>query len=641
MTISSGFSDYGALPNQPASPLPDASTQISIEVNDVLADAFSLLENSGCPWMLLRGEEDLARPSGDVDLLISEPLLPIIDRILEEAGFCRVLAHGHGTHRFYFRYVPDVDLWIKLDVVSDIAFGKFQELPTDLAAGCLQRRVALGPLRLPEMRDKAWLQILHLVLDKGLIAPERETAARAAAAVATASGPVASFLDGKFGDLKAQSLLDLLLCGNFQEVPATAEWMASNWSGHTSFGRRITSLSNAILRRVGPHLKGRGPVVGVLAPDGAGKTTLLAELGSHTPLPSRYVYMGLWANSPYDPYIRKVPGGVLARKVFRILRGGLTARYVSLRGRIVLMDRLAEDTLLPSPKGKSRLGALTDSLALRLQPTPDIVLVLDVPGELMFSRKGEHSPQKLEEWRRAYLSLAANLPSARMVDASQTVADVRREASRFLWHTLNAKWSAESVGSAALPLHLWTLIDWRFLLPVPLPGRVGYGGSVHQDVVEAVKLLDPTASRVTSDRSKQAREFDLVLLSEPDVSLLENGIRSLQSGGWICLQIRRSNAVGFGPHTLAGWKRSLEQSGFDDVHVYWLVPTLKHPERIVPTDAEAAVRDTIAHYSSTRFGRVKAPIARMALRLGLFDMAAPAGIVIGRCRLGTGGEGSE
>lgn len=590
---------------------------------------FQSLEDAGHPWLLLRGEDDLEQPAGDVDLLVSEKLLPRLDHVLEDAGFRRVIAHGHGSHRFYFRYIASADFWIKLDIVSDISFGKFQELRTGFAADCLRRRVPRGPLWLPEPRDQAWLQILHLVLDKGQIAPARVPVARAAADVATASDPVAAFLDRNFGKGKAKGLLDLLRSGNFQDVPAAAASLSGNWTGNT-LPPRIISLTSSVLRRVGPHFKGRGPVVGVLAPDGAGKTTLLVELQSHSPLPSAYVYMGLWAGSRHDRWVRRVPGAVVARKVFRILRGGLTARYISLRGRVVLMDRLAEDTLLAGPETKSRLGGLTDALALRLQPTPDLVLVLDAPGELMFKRKGEHTPQILEEWRAAYLELAGNLVSARIVDASQPAARVRQEASRLVWHTVVGEEAMDPVEPSRLPLHLWTLLDWRFLLPVVEHGRVGYGGRIGPDTAAAMTLLDAGATRIALNGRTGAGAFDLVLLSQPDLPLLEKGVRSLSADGWICLQVHRKFTLGRGPHTLAGWKRVLERSGFDEVNIYWLVPTLEHAERLVPTASEAAVRDTIAHYSSARFGKAKAPVARLALRLGLFNIAAPAGMVIGR-----------
>ena len=599
-------------------------------INRGVAAALAALESTGLPWMVLRGENDLLRPAGDVDILVAREAVPGLDSLLEGAGFRRVHAMGHGSHRFYFRYLPDEDLWLKLDVVSDLSFGPFQELGTALAEGCLRRRVPLGPLWLPEPHDQAWLQILHLVLDKGRIDPDREESARTAGVLASAADPVAAVVDRKVGDGAAAALLDMLHSGRFQEVPSMAAAMRARWKGNKR-PPRLTTLAHQALRRVGPRLKGRGPVIGVLAPDGAGKTTLLHGLRSHSPLPSSYVYMGLWSSSPSDRWIPAIPGGVLARKMFRILRGGLSARYQSLRGRVVLLDRLAQDGMLGGGQAKSRLRRLSDGAALYVQPRPDLILVLDVPGEVMYARKGEHSPEVLEEWRNAYLELAAGLPAASVLDAGESESQVRRKASELLWQVVSGGAADGQENPDPIPLHLWMLLDWRFLLPPGKTRKLGYGGRVGKDAVAAISLLDPAARNIEPGACPApAPDLDAVLLSRPEPRLLEAAAANLRPNGWMCIHAQHSFGPRSGPLTLAGWKRAMERLGFEDVSVYWHVPRFEGPERLVPTASVSAVRDTLAHYSGARFGRAKAAVAGLALTLGLFDIAAPAGTVIGR-----------
>lgn len=609
---------------------PGLAQRIVPGVNPTLAVALNALDKTGLPWVLLRGEGDLVRPAGDVDLVVSPELLPSLDDLLEGIGFRRVIARGHGSHRFYFSYCTGEDLWIKLDIVSDISFGQFQELKTDLAYGCLSRRVPLGPLWLPEPHDQAWLQLLHLVLDKGEIAPAKIQAAREATALVSAGDHIAGFIDRQFGEGAAELLLHVLRSGRFEEVPARAVAMRTEWTG-TGPRPWLISLTHRALRRFGPRLKGRGPVVGALAPDGAGKTTLLNGFRAQCPLPSAYVYMGLWASSPQDRWLKRIRGAQLGRKVYRIFRGGLVARYHSLRGRLVLMDRLAFDAFLPGSQGTDPLSGLTDSLALHLGPRPDLVLVLDAPGEMMFARKGEHSPQILEEWRQSYLKAAKELPSACILDATQSASLVRWNATELVWNFIAPKTLEETAVADPLPLHLWMLLDWRFLLPVLEPESLGYGGRISSEALAAFRLLDSNARRVqpTQERSS-ADEFDVVLLSEPDARLLEVAVASLRPEGWICMQVRRSFSFGSGPHTLAGWKRALARSGFDDVAVYWHAPTLERPARFVPTASTTAVRDTLSRYSGARFGKIKAAVGGLALTLGLFNIAVPEGTVVGR-----------
>ena len=606
-----------------------------------LANALHLLEGTGLPWLLLRGEGDLARPSGDVDLLVAEELLPGLDRLLEGAGFRRVLAPGHGSHRFYFCYSASDGFWVKLDIVSDITFGPYQELRTPLAKRCLRHRVRRDRLWLPSSGDQAWLQLLHLFLDKGEIAPQRIEAARTAAVSASKDGAVAAFVDRRMGPAVAAQALDLVRSERFHEAPALAARMRASWTGTST---RLLAARNRGLRLLGARLRGRGMVVAVMAPDGAGKTTLLHGLRATVPLPTRYVYMGMWGAGPWDSWLRWTPGGRSAKKVFRILRGGLLARSNTLLGRLVLMDRVAYDAMLPGAGEPGALGRITDFLALRLVPDPDVLLVLDVSGQVMFGRKGEHSPEVLENWRQAYRLLAARLPGSSVINAGQSRELVQSQATEIVWRRLAqddagtaaaraavAVQTDDADAQAALSLHLWRLLDWRFLLSGLEPQSVGFGGRTGPEMESALRLLDPSAVVIGPDSPHAPdRTFDIVLLAAPDRTLFETATSVVQPGGWMCVEVRRSLLQLSGPRTLKGWKRAFIRSGYQDVSVYWNVPNLERTARIVPVASAVAIRNTLALHRDVRFGVAKAAAARLALALGLFDLAVPEGTVTGR-----------
>ncbi|WP_157361034.1 hypothetical protein [Arthrobacter sp. EPSL27] len=620
-------------------------------VHPAVARAFRALDDSGLPWVLLRGADDLARPSGDVDILVAGALLPGLDGLMAGIGLCRVRATGHGSHRFYFGYDDDGGgLWLKLDVVSDISFGPYQQWRTPLAAECLERRVRDGGWWMPAPADQAWLQLLHLALDKGEIRSQRQDAARTAAAVASAGDRLAAYLDQRSGAGAAAELLDLVRSNRFDDVPALAARLRSGWTAAARVRTPLRAVSHRAARQLSPRLPGRGLVVGVMAPDGAGKTTLLHGLRADFPLPTAYVYMGMWGAGPWDGWLHRVPGGRTAKKMFRVLKGGAAARYHRARGRVVLMDRVAYDALLPaavddaaagrpahSAAGKPRVG-LSDALAVRLGAAPDLLLVLDVPGEVMFARKGEHSAEILEKWRQAYLRLAGTLPGALVLDAGQSPEVVRRLATQAVWHRIcpdagtdDAETAdAGTEDAAALALHTWRLLDWRFLLPVQ-PRRVGYGGAVDPKTAAALRLLDPDATRVQAGRPDGPEtSFEVVLLREPDLPLFEDAAAAVQPGGWMCVQVERSLLRRQGPRTLAGWKRTFERRGFEDVNVYWHATTLDSPARLVPVASPAAVRDTLSQHEGVRFGLAKAVLARAALTLRMFAVAVPAGSVTGR-----------
>lgn len=639
-----------ANPAGPGRPGSEQPGRVHIEtgqiVEPMLANAFRALDRTGQPWLLLRGDDDLARPSGDVDVLVAGELLSTLDSVFEAAGFCRVLAPGHGSHRFYFSYSTCDDLWVKLDVVSEVAFGPHQQWRTTLAPRCLGRRVRSGLVWLPAEPDRSWLKLLHLFLDKGEVAPNRMAMARAAAQVASADDSLARFVDHHMGACAAADLLDVVRQGRFDDVPATTAMLRSSWI-HRGVPPWLLALRNKMLRQLGARLPGKGPVVGVMAPDGAGKTTLLHGLREDVPVPTRYVYMGLWGAGPWDSWLRRVPGGRSAKKVFRVIRGGLTARFFSKLGRVVLMDRVAYDALLPRAGGTETQGRITDSFAFAMVPDPDALLVLDVSGDVMFGRKGEHSAEVLEGWRQAYRQLARSLPRSVLVNAAQPRKLVQREATGIVWRLLepdgvpeaetsgpdrNAGNSAagDEADGGALTLHLWRLLDWRFLLPGLQPKSVGYGGLIGSEAESAIHLLDPRAAVVRADPGGSKRLFDVVLLAMPDRALLRSAASAVKPGGSLCVEVRRSLLGKSAPRTLNGWKREFVRSGLEDVTVYWNAPSLDATARIVPVTSAAAIRDTLSLHKDVRFGAAKAFAARLALTLGVFDLAIPGGTIVGQ-----------
>ncbi|WP_354148888.1 hypothetical protein [Arthrobacter sp. 754] len=411
---------------------------VAIPTHPSLTAVFQTLDRSG-PWLLLRGEEDLIRPSGDVDILVSKAQLPGLDSLLKAAGFARVLAPGHGSHRFYFNYSRADDLWLKLDIVSDISFGTNQQWKTSFAGRCLDARTRRGHIWLPAAADQAWLQLLHLFLDKGEIVPARAELALQAGNFASAEDDLARRIDRYVGPGSAVELLNVVRSGNFDGVPAVSARLSAAWTARSVLSTTVRRDVSRVLRTVSPVLQdkpGRGLAVGVMGPDGAGKTSLLRSLSDTLPVSGKYVYMGLWSAGPWDDLLRRIPGGRLAKKVVRILGGSFDARYQRLFGCVVLLDRVPHDARLPGSIDNSLGGRISAALALALAPEPDVLLVLDAPGEMMFARKGEHSVEVLEEWRRAYLDLAKGLRGAAVLDASQPQDSVRRTATAIVWNAV-------------------------------------------------------------------------------------------------------------------------------------------------------------------------------------------------------------
>jgi thymidylate kinase len=116
----------------------------------------------------------------------------------------------------------------------------------------------------------------------------------------------------------------------------------------------------------------------------------------------------------------------------------LVAAYHNHRGRIVVFDRhpFADYYRFDVPAGgPPRPIAVRTHNWLRAHTylKPDLVICLDVPGEVSFGRKGEASVEWLERRRREYLQLATVLPGRFVVvDADRPVDEVTREVASLI-----------------------------------------------------------------------------------------------------------------------------------------------------------------------------------------------------------------
>jgi thymidylate kinase len=213
--------------------------------------------------------------------------------------------------------------------------------------------------------------------------------------------------------------------------------------------------------------------VALVGPDGAGKTTISRRLAQTLPLPAKYFYMGgsVRASAVSLPSTRLLRGlrrlgarlperlrgwfrrGSLLRRATSPFRKGLRlanqlceewyrqlwAAYYRRRGYLVVFDRhFASDHqahALGSAGKRRRLATrLRGYLLKRFYPQPDLVICLDAPGPVLFARKGEWTPQQLEERRQAYLQMRGVVKNFVVVDASRPAEDVARTVRAEVLH---------------------------------------------------------------------------------------------------------------------------------------------------------------------------------------------------------------
>jgi len=440
------------------------------ETERLAAEVFSQLDGTGILYCLLREYEPATSNGGrcEIDLLVNPDDAPSFANAMTARGFVELPSWGHEPHRFFVTYDENTGAWLKLDVVTDLRYGKpIRRFRIDLMANCLQERQRRDAVYTLSPDNELITLFLHCLIDKGefrekhrvrltelrkLASHDATCNRRMAAHVDKYLSPTLAWQqlasaidDDAWRDLLAQRTVVTRLF--FWREPVRSTWRNLT----TRLRRRMRPLFFAIHRR--------GLSVALLAPDGAGKSTLAYQLSRDPFLRARLIYMGtnVRANTVGLPttawlhhQIKKHTTNGAARTL-RLLKGfafvnrvveqwyrSFTAMYHLVRGRFVIYDRYVYDSWLVSRTMNWR-KRLRRWLLEVCCPAPDLVILLDAPGEVLYQRKGEHSPEWLEQQRQGYLKLAERLPQMSIIDARQSAEQVKRQVTSLIWRIYGAQ----------------------------------------------------------------------------------------------------------------------------------------------------------------------------------------------------------
>jgi thymidylate kinase len=399
-------------------------------IHPLLTAAFAALDDASVGWCLLRFPESLAAPTGDIDMLVAPADLRTLVDLLTDQGFVE-LPRFDRSHSFV-RYDATADVWIWLDVATELAFGD-PPLQTGAEEECLSRRQRVGGAWLLEASDRFWMLVLRAALDhRSMTAAHRARLQAAAEQTPHMTGALAGLVRERLSSSwSAAEFVQAVKDGDWARIDGALRQIREADGGPIRKRlRRAPAIVHDLPRRF-PTRSRRGLGVALIGPDGAGKSTLAAGLAESLVIPTRIVYMGVW-RTPRLFALMGAPGRVGHAIVIQWLRW-LQGAYHRSRGRFVVFDRYTEVHLEPAPRTE-RIGRLLQRLrGMAACPPPDLVLLLDAPGTTAFSRKHEQSPEEMERVRQRYLTVADRFPKVAIVDAEDPADKVRRRATDLVW----------------------------------------------------------------------------------------------------------------------------------------------------------------------------------------------------------------
>jgi thymidylate kinase len=402
---------------------------------------FAAFEQNGIRWCLLRGDAH-GHSDGDIDVLIDPPSLPRARALLASFGLTELPHQGYGWH--FAVYDRSENRWVSLHAIGEWAFGPRREILFPDAAGCLARRVYVDSLPRLAAGDEFWALLLHCILDKPHIAAVHRERLREIATYADARSAFARHGKAIWEHRwSAEFMVDAVCRGEWTALEAYGAGLVTAWNEHRRRQtiRRASRGARALLRYPRVAWRRRGLTIALLGPDGAGKSTLARGLRESFIFPARTVYMGLTGGLlPRADRLRLPPLVVPARLLIFWIRY-LLAQYHKARGRLVIFDRYIYDAMVPHPERLNWLRRCYRWIDGHSCPAPDLVIVLNAPGEVMHQRKGEYNPSMLDDWRQHFLALQGRVRGLQVVDTTQSKDEVLGAVIEMIWQHYRQRWS--------------------------------------------------------------------------------------------------------------------------------------------------------------------------------------------------------
>ena len=213
-----------------------------------------------------------------------------------------------------------------------------------------------------------------------------------------------------------------------------------------TFLQKVASSPKGALHLLGRMARPTGGWIALIGPDGCGKSSIIDVIRQQYTFAFRAVQCFhmrpklLRRKTQTDAVVTNPhgqrPRGFIAssaKALFLIADYllGYMFQVVPALGRthLIIFDRYVYDLLVDSKRVRYGGPRWLLRLVALVVPRPDLVILLDAPAEVLWSRKQEVVFEEVVRQRKAYLQVVSKLPSAIVVNAAQPIPDVIRDVN--------------------------------------------------------------------------------------------------------------------------------------------------------------------------------------------------------------------